>query len=142
MKPTTTILKDCAVAFKSARQGLLQGAALLSTISKDKLWENDYTSFGEYVEQECQISQGYASKLITAYEHYVVQGGLSHAKLSATDPEKLYLAIKLIGTPEEQAVKAETLTRTELKQEIVSQDGVECAHPTHITICSQCHVRV
>jgi hypothetical protein len=94
------------------------------------------------VESECQISASYASKLVKTYEHYVIQGGLSHAKLKATDPEKLYLAIALKGSPERQAVKAETLSRQELKAETHEVDGKDCEHLTTIKICANCHARV
>jgi hypothetical protein len=58
-----------------------EGASLLYQIDQEKLWEGNYDSFGEYVEQECQLSQGYASKLLQSWKFYVIEGGLSQAKL-------------------------------------------------------------
>lgn len=140
--PQDVVLTEAALCFIQARRNLIEGAAYLYQISTNSLWEGKFSSLGAYVEQECQLSQGYASKLIKAYEHYVVEGGLSQRKIEGTDPEKLYLAIALTGTPEEQAMKAETLTRSELKQERAMKDDVECEHLTTIHICASCHQRV
>lgn len=140
MKPT--ILKEAATCFRSARRNLIEGARLLNQISREGLWEGTHSTFGGYVEQECQLSQGYASKLITAYQHYVLKGGLSHAKLQDTDPEKLYLAISLTGTPEQQAEKAEMWSRQEIRDELNSNEHGDCKHEEIIKICAKCKKRV
>jgi len=141
MTPSTIVLTDTANCFKMARRALLDGAHGLRDIQALKLWEGTYNSFGEYVEQECQISQSYASKLIKTYEHYIINGGVSHATLEGTDVEKLYLAISLTGTTHEQAVKAETLTRQEIKAELAVKDGVE-HECVPISICKTCSKRL
>lgn len=138
-----TILINAKECFDTARLKLMQGAEYLYLISKGNLYEGAYSSFGEFVEQGCQISQGMSSKLIKVYEYYVVNGGLSHAKLTEIDSEKLYLALNLPGTPEEKMVRAETWTRSEIRQELASKDGVDCTHDCpHVTICSSCNARV
>lgn len=139
---TTTVLEEAADHFKSARTNILIGASLLYQIASERLWEAKYAKFGDYLEGECQISESYASKLIKSYKHYVVDGGLSPRNLEDTDLEKLYLAISLTGTPVQQAIKAETLTRSEIKAELSEKDGVECQHLQTLTICASCHARV
>lgn len=139
--PQARVLEDAANCFKSARRNLIEGAARLYHISTDSLWEGSYSSLGEFVEQECQISAGYASKLIKAYDYYIVKGGLSPRNLATTDPEKLYLAISLPGKPADQALKAETWTRQEIKAELAVKDGKEHEHEP-ITICRVCNKRM
>lgn len=140
---TTEILTNAKQCFDTARLKLMQGAEYLYLISKGNLYEGAYSSFGEFVEQGCQISQGMASKLIKVYEYYVVNGGLERTKLNEIDSEKLYLALNLPGTPEEKMVRAETWTRQEIKAELASKDGVDCTHDCpHVTICSSCNARV
>ncbi len=142
MKLNTTILKDAAHCFRDARGSLIEGAKLLHTIYSKQLYLEAYTTFGEYVEQECQLSPSYASKLIKTYEHYVINGSLSHAKLKDIEPEKLYLAINLKGTPTQQLSKALTLSRGELKSERFEKEGHDCQHPVTIKICATCHAKI
>ncbi len=141
-KIASTILKDAAACFKQARGNLLEGAAALHQIFTKNLWEGHFSSFGAYIEEECQLSPSYASKLIKTYEHYVAQGGLSLRKIADVEPEKLYLAINLKGTPLQQATKALTLSRGELRTERFEKDGIDCKHPVTIKICASCHAKV
>lgn len=143
MTPQTTILTDAAKCFTTARQNIYEGASLLYRINEENLWKEGYDSFGEFIEQECQLSQGYASKLIQSWKFYIVEGGLSHEKLNGVDAEKLYLALKLPdGTPEKRLIQAQTLSRQELRAELAEKDGVDCLHEKTITICASCHARV
>ncbi len=142
MKLSTTILKDAAACFRDARGNLLEGAKLLHTIYNSQLYLSEYTTFGEYVEDMCQLSPGYASKLIKTYEHYAINGKVSQRNLEHTDVEKLYLAINLKGTPLQQATKALTLSRSELKSERFEKDGKDCSHEIQVTICATCNKRL
>lgn len=152
-KPTNTmtkelsveILKDAADCFKSARRNVYEGAKLLHRIYEENYWEGQYSSFGEYVETECQLSKGYASKLLQAWQYYVVDGGVSPRNLESVDAEKLYLALRLPdGTPEEKLVKAREWSRDDFRAELHSKDGVDCSHPEEkqVTICGICQKRV
>lgn len=132
------VLGKAADCFKHARGNLMQGARYLHQISTQELWQGAYSSFNEFLETECQISPGYASKLIKSYEYYVVGGGISLAKLQSVDPEKLYLAISLPGrNTDEKLVKAETWNRQELKDELASGPDGDCSHKVLI-IKHQC----
>lgn len=89
---------------------------LLHRIFAEKLYEGRYSSFGEFVENGLGKSQGWASKQLAVYRHFHLEGGIGQDALEL-DTEKLYLASKTEGTPEEQLSRAKTLTRSELKQE-------------------------
>lgn len=146
LTPAQTVLKEASDCFKNARRSVFEGVELLFCIQKETLYDGAYTSFWEYVEQECQLSRGQASKLLQSYEFYVLKGGVSHAKLTDIDPEKLYLALKLpTGTVEQRLVKAREWNRRDL-QDALSEDenGGQCTHPAdkHVTICGVCQRRV
>jgi len=74
------------------------------------------TNWADFIRDEFDISEGFASKLMTVFKAFVLEGGVSYERLEGIDSEKLYLAAKLEGTPEEKVAKARTLTRSELKQ--------------------------
>lgn len=74
------------------------------------------TNWGDFIRDEFDISESFASKLVTIHRVFVLEGGLSHAKLEGVDTEKLYLSRDLAGDIEEKLAKARTLTRSELKQ--------------------------
>lgn len=90
--------------------------ALIYKIFEEKLWEGRYSSFGEFVEGGLGKSQGWASKQLAVYRHFHLEGGIDQEALEL-DTEKLYLASKTEGTPEEQLSRAKTLSRSELKAE-------------------------
>lgn len=115
---TDSILTKAAQCFTTARKNLLVGASMLHEISTKQLWEGTYSSFNEYVESECQIKPSFASKLITVYQYWVIDNGVSPLNLQGIDTERLYLARKLNGTAEEILLKATTLNRQDLKEEL------------------------
>lgn len=141
----TVILTEAAECFRNARKNVYDGAAKLYQIHEGNLWEEGYSSFSEYVEQECQITKSYASKLLQAWRYYVIEGGLKQKDLVGIDADKLYLATKLpTGSVEQRLVKAREWNRDDLRAELSTVDGVECAHPTdkHVIICGICGKRV
>lgn len=142
---STTILRECSEAFKAARRSVYEGAALLYQIDQTNAWEGHFGSFSEYVEQECQLSKGYASKLLQSWEYYVVNGGVSPRNLVGVDAEKLYLATKLPkGTPEQRFVKAMEWSRADLRDELASDEAGDCQHPDEkrIVLCTVCGKRL
>lgn len=142
MTPSTTILRDCASAFKEVRQNLIEGAALLYKIREEKLYEGKYSSFGAYCEEECQISQSFAAKVCHVYGHYVLEGGLQPKQIGQVDAEKLYLALRLPGDAEAQFTRASTWSRSDIKAELASKGVEECIHPSYVEICTVCHARI
>lgn len=144
-KVSTTILADAAKCFNEARKNVYGGAALLYQIQENKLWEGQYSSFSEYVEQECQIGKSQASKLIQAWKYYVIEGGVSQNKLTGIDADKLYLTTKLpTGTIEQRLVKAREWNRDDLRAELSTVDGEECKHPEgkRVVLCGVCGRKV
>ncbi len=129
MKPTNSILDNAAVCFRSARSSLMEGAKFLHEIAKDELWRGSYSSFAEYLELECQISQGFASKLIKVYQSYVVEGGLSLRKLEGVDYERLYMAIPLKMPADDRVEQAMQLSRSDLRESLRSEKHGDCTHP-------------
>lgn len=127
-----------------------QTRSLLNAVrgSSIKIGENLYiikqnmapgTDWGDLLRDEFDISEGFASKLISIHKVLVIEGGISQAKLENIDGEKLYLALKLDGTAEEKIAKAQTLTRRELREERTDDDG-----HTHeaVEICKHCGIRL
>jgi hypothetical protein len=78
---------------------------------------------------------------MTIHKVYVLDGGISHAKLEGIDQEKLYLARDLAGDVEEKLAKAATLTRRELKESKQDEDGHN-HEPVEITLCKICGIRL
>lgn len=140
---TKNILTATAECFTNARRNVYEGAKLLYQINEEKLWESEYDSFNAFLEQDCQISAGYASKLIQSWKFYVVEGGLSQAKLSHVDAEKLYLALKLpTGSPEKRLTQALTLSRQELRAELAEDENGNEHTCEPLTICKICNKRL
>lgn len=134
-----TLLGRTKLAFQNARSAIIDAIALLYQVREENAWEGQFGSFNEFLEEGCQMDKGQASRLLTAYEHFAINGRVELAQLRAVNPEKLYLASSLPGTPEEQLAKATTLSRSELNIERADKGGEhECAY---IEICKFCHKR-
>lgn len=114
---TKSLLEETREAFANYRQTAIEAAACLYDVHVGGAWEQVATSWGEYVQNELQISQSFASKLLKVYTHFCIDGGLKRDSLLGVDYEKLYLSAKLEGTPAEQLEKAKVLSRQELKLE-------------------------
>lgn len=130
------VLEKCRQLFQSARGSVVQAMPLLHKIYKEKIYESQYNSFGEYVD-ECGIDRGFASRLITVFEHYVIANGVKIELLNSVNPERLYKARKLEGGVEKQLAAAQSLTSGELNAQLsVKENGEEheCA-----AICRICH---
>lgn len=98
------------------------------------------TDWGDLIRDEFDISEGFASKLISIHKAFVLEGGISQEDLEGIDGEKLYLALRLEGTAEEKVSRAKTLTRRELREERVD-DGHEHSGET-VLIHKCCGMRV
>lgn len=102
-------------------------------------WKGRFSSWGEFVSSPDGLnkSESWASKHLAIYKHYVLEGGLSQAKLESAATESLYLARLLPGSVIEQLSAASTLSRNELRLEKNDADPHE---PEYDTICTICHV--
>jgi hypothetical protein len=135
------LLDNTIALFKSFRSSMVTAMINLREIKETEQWRERFTSWGEFVESPdgLGISQGFASKLITTANHYLIQGGISPEKLEGIDYERLYMARALPGSVEEQVEKARVLTRRELKEE--KNEEEEHQHEP-IQICKTCHIRL
>lgn len=97
-------------------------------------------NWGDMLRDEFDISEGFASKLMRIHKAFVLEGGISQAKLEGIDGEKLYLALKLEGTAEERVAKAQTLTRRDLREEAVDDGHVHSGETIEIHKC--CGMRI
>lgn len=53
--------------------------------SHPETWEGRHDSWGDFLEKEIGLDQGFASRLRTNYEHYVIEGGLSDKQIQGVD---------------------------------------------------------
>lgn len=135
------LLDQTEQLFHSARLSLIEAAAALYEVRRTEAWKERYENWQDFLET-ISVSQSQASKMLYVFEHYAIEGGVSHAKVAGTDLEKLYLATGLEGTPEEQVEKASLLSRSEIRaQRVYEERGEEHEHMP-ITICSVCHTRL
>lgn len=130
------ILETTIELFRSARGAVVEAMPLLHQIFTEELWKEEYASFGQFVD-ECGINRGQASRLVSVYQHYAIEGGVELTKLAEANPERLYTARKMKGTPAEQFEKALLLTGGELN----SQASFEKTGEEHECepICRVCH---
>lgn len=131
------LLEETKQLFENVRKSIVHAMQALHKVNEERAWEGQYSSFGEFVEDGLKISQGFASKLLSVNRHYLLNGGLSPEKLVGIDYEKLYLASKLPGTPDEQVAIASTLSRREIKE----TQNEEQPHD-HEPICRICKIRL
>ncbi len=111
------LIEETINIFRGLRVNTLVAMQKLYQLHESGEWKDKEGNWGSFVEEHLQISQSFASKLLTTYKHYVIEGGMEENQLSGVDHEKLYLAAKIEGTPEEKVAKAKTLSRAELRQE-------------------------
>lgn len=128
MKPTTNILKETAQIFKAARGYVMEGIPRLYKIREERLYSEHYDSFKDYITQECELDNGQVSRWLTAWNHYVVEGGIEPTQLEKANPEKLYKASKTKGNPALQLSRALTLTMPQLKEQKTEDDFGEHDH--------------
>lgn len=97
-------------------------------------------TWGDFLRDEFDISEGFASKLMKIHKVLVLDGGISQEQIEGIDQEKLYLATALEGTAEERVAKAKTLTRRELKECRTDDGHVHSGEVVEIHKC--CGMRV
>ena len=136
------ILEETPLLFSKARGQIMRGVRNLWEIRDKGLWAGSTSSFTEYVEDVCQLDKGQASRWLTSYEHYAIQGGVDFAQLGAVNPDRLYLARNLKGTPKQQMEKALQLSRSELKAQAVYEETGSEHECVPVTFCRICHRRM
>lgn len=118
MKPAD-YLRDTIDLIKQIETRFLELGARLYTIKTKELWKASYDSYQEYLDV-AKVSPSQASMLAKIHQYYVVEGKMSTKKLAQVGYSNLYEAIPLIEKEGVAAalLKAETLTRDEIKDEV------------------------
>ena len=135
------------VAIVKCKEGVIRHFLLLAQYLKEcrdsgYYSQLGYENFKEFLSlPEISLSQGYVTKLITAYEVWHEKFGVSQEKLQNIDVEKLYLASQIAGDDdhEEWLDRARELSRSDLTQLIKENGGQECRHEyQEMRICRLC----
>lgn len=118
----TEFLRETVQLVKQIETRFLELGARLYKIREEKLWYGSYDSFNDFL-QEIKLTPGNASILSSVHKNYVLDGGIEIENLAGIPYSNLYEAIPLIEKEgvTSAAVKAETLTRSEIKDEVREQ---------------------
>jgi hypothetical protein len=107
---------------KQIETRFLELGARLYKIREEKLYIDTYSSFQEFLDA-AHIKAGNASMLAKIHRVYVVEGGRTNQELAGIGYSNLYEAIPLIERDgfDATVIKAETLTRSEIIDEVKEQ---------------------
>ena len=132
MKPTEYV-RETIDLVKQIETRFLELGARLYRIREEKLYIGTYESFQEFLDA-AHINPGHASILAKIHKHYVVDGGQRQEQLAGIGYSNLYEAIPLIEKDgiERTVVKAQTLTRSEIKDEVREEK-----HGTHTCLAGE-----
>jgi hypothetical protein len=121
MKPTEYV-RETIDLVKQIETRFLELGARLYKIREEKLYLDSYSSFQEFLDA-AGIHAGNASKLAKIHKVYVIDGGRSSQELAGIGYSNLYEAIPLIERDgfDATVIKAETLTRSEIIDEVKDQ---------------------
>ncbi len=133
------LIEETRAIFAGVRAGLVKAMQNLHAIKESGEWTTVASTWGEFLEDQLKISQGFGSKLLTVHNHYLLEANISPEKLEGVDYECLYLAAKTEGSPEEQIEKARSLSRRELREE---RNEKEPHEHLPIKICKVCSIRL
>lgn len=141
MKPTDYV-RETIDLVKQIETRFLELGARLYRIKEEKLWLNTYDSYQEFLDT-AHINPGHASILASIHKHYVVDGGKKQETLAGIGYSNLYEAIPLIEAEgvDSAVVKASTLTRAEIKDEVRDEKHGEHKHEVGVDrwgICTVC----
>lgn len=115
----TEYLRATVDLVKQIETRFLELGARLYKIKDKQLWQGDYDSYQEFLDS-AHINPGHASILTKIHQHYMVNEGVEFKQLGAIGYSNLYEAIPLIEKEgvEKAILKAATLTRAEIKDEV------------------------
>ncbi len=112
-------LRDTIDLTKQIETRFIELAARLYRIKEERLYEGSYEYFNDFLEV-AKINPAQASKLISIHRVFIEEGNQTKERLAQIGYSNLYTAIPLVETQgvEMAVVKAETLSRSELTDEI------------------------
>jgi hypothetical protein len=117
-----SFVKETLALVRSIETRFLELGARLYKIREERLWEGSYDSFNDFL-ADAHLTAGNASILASIHKSYIVDGGMEQEQLAGVPYSNLYEAIPLIQKEgiTVAAVKAQTLTRSEIKDEVREQ---------------------
>lgn len=134
---------------KTLESGFIALGERLSRISREQLWEGQWSNFGEFC-REMDINEATASRLITVYETYVEQYKLTSEDLQGKSWYSLYQLRRVIPADanttkvRELVTTTATLNRQEMNEFVHTQEKGECEHDwfeVKIRQCRNCNKR-
>lgn len=128
MNPTEYVRQTIDLV-KQIETRFLELGARLYIIRERELWRDSYDSYQHFLDT-AKINPGHASILASIHKHYVVEGKKQHSTLAGIGYSNLYEAIPLIERDgiDAAVIKAETLTRSEIKDEVREQKHGDHEH--------------
>ena len=110
---------------------LMSIGAALKTVRDDSLWEGEHESFNAYLgSPEVSFSRSWALQIIRVYEIF------GNRVTGVNDLDKLYLISNVVeenpNEAEEWLGKAQTLSRSDLRDEVRAKAGKEPRHSLSI----------
>lgn len=128
MNPAQYVRETIDVAAQIESRFIELGARLYR-IREQKLWADSYEDYTDFLDA-AHINPSMASMLYSIHKNYVVDGHKDPEKLAGIGYSNLYEAIPLIEREgvSSALVKAETLTRSEIKDEVRDQNHGEHEH--------------
>lgn len=125
----TEFVRQTIDLVKQIETRFLELGSRLFKIREEKLWADSYDNYQEFLDA-AKINHGHASILASIHKNYVIDGGINPTKLAGIGYSNLYEAIALIERDgvETAVVKADTLTRAEIKDEVRDQKHGEHEH--------------
>lgn len=135
-------LRATAELITSIQTRFLELGARLYKIHEEKLWQGSYDSYPEFLES-ARISESQASIFANIHKYYVLEGGIQEDRLALIGYSNLHQAMPLIEKEgvESAVVKALTLTRSEIRDEVREAEHGIHAHvlgDAHFAFCTEC----
>jgi hypothetical protein len=133
-------VRDTIDLVRSIETRFLELGARLYKIKEQDLWKGTYDSYYEFLDS-AHVNASMATMLVKVHDYYIVQGGQKPAQLRTVGYSNLYQAIPLIERDgvEATVVKAETLTRSEIIDEVKEKKhGAHVHEPKDATRFALC----
>lgn len=129
MKKPVDYVRETIDLVKSIETRFLELGSRLYKIKEENLWEGTYDSYYEFLDA-AHVNPSMASMLVKVHQYYVVEGKQTPERLKNIGYSNLYQSIPLIERDgiETTIVKAETLTRSEIIDEVKEQKHGEHVH--------------
>lgn len=144
---TTSYCYETKKFVEQIEQSFIVLAERLYKIYHENLWQGEWESWDEFV-SECKMSKGTASKLISVYGTYVLAYGMKNEELAPAGWSGLYELLPTVSsaeTAQDAVMKASTLRREEIREEVREHKHGKCDHANEVEVhfhqCRTCGAR-